>query len=371
MTIAGNDSAQPKPEDQTAPPAADQQPHRPLNITAIEEVDPDDIEHRNAMAAAEAEEAAARAPKDDAATGTVSPAPAEPQAPTDQPLQPGQPPATVAMIPKPRLDEALSKTEKALQEAAYWRGRAEAALPPGQPGAPGAQPPPATPEQRLSAIHTEIDALAEKFDACEITMKDFKAKERELQTSEQAIREEVLVAKVKPASAPQQGGGDALYLNTLTAELETAHPWVNVFEQVGTDADWNYLRTLATDNLLARNIDPSAGPVGTFELRKEIAALADKYGPALLSDRAKAKNVALPGQAQPPAPPQPGLSPEAQARQAKLTQQAAAPPSLASMNGSVSPVSGEPSEAQLATMTDDDYDKLPEAVRRKARGISA
>lgn len=334
--------------------------------------DPDEIELAEAKTAAQAEEAA----KGAATTVPVeaktdpTPKPADTSKDIKAPVNTGGP-----MIPKARLDEALDKGAKAQQDAAYWRGVAEARATPGA-AKPGEQPPkPAAPtlEDRRAAIATQIEALAKKFDDGEITYTDLKKQERELTKQEDVLREEALLAKVKPAAPAAPTATDELYLDQLTAQLEKDHPWVAVFDQVAGNADWGYLRSLAIDNLTARGIDVTKGNIGKFELRKEIAILADAYGPALLTDRAKAKGITLPGTSQtPPAPaPKPGLSPQATARQAKLTTQQEAPPDLNRMSGAIGDAPGQVSDAAIEAMSDDEIGKLPDAVRRKLLGITA
>jgi hypothetical protein len=282
------------------------------------------------------------------------------------------------MIPKGRFDEALSQRDRAAQEAAYWRGRAEANGQSGTPqgGSPGApQPQQPTADQRLAAIQTQQDALAVKFDNGEITYSDLVREQRTLTNQEQAIREEILLAKVRPAESQAKPGGDDLYLQTATDQIEQAHPWCGVFNELGAAADaaWNFVAAQATDNLIARGIDPTAGPRGRLELRKEAAQLADKLGPTLIGVMAKAKGIAVPGQQPTPQgtqPPKAPLSPIAQARQAKLATAANAPPNLNAMNGSNGDPSGLPSEAAIEAMGEDAIGDMPEAQRRRLLGLT-
>lgn len=355
VTVDASTSPAPQPE---------QQPQPGLTIKAIEETtDPDELELREAKAAAEAENAPGQKPPAVPAAGA--------QPPTDQQQQPDpaagkQPPV---MIPKPRLDEALRIADEARQREAYWRGMAEARA--GVQGAQPGQPQPATPpqpstEDRLAAIATQIDELAKKFDEGEITMAEFKRQERDLQKQEREL--------LAPAATAPAPGGDDLYLAEATDRLVTQHPWVAMFDQLGTDADWGYLKSQAISNLTAAGIDPTQGNIGRLELRKEIARLTDELGPALLTKRAQEKGVALPGQQQqPPAVPQPKpLSPQAQARAAKLDLQASAPPNLAAFTGAgTGNVPGDVSDAQLEAMTDDEIGALPEATRRRLLGTAA
>ena len=377
-----SEGSQPNPGDQQQPDAAalaaaaaaaagQQTPTEPAPV----DIDQQDLDA--AKAAAEAEKAAA--------AGDVTP-PIEPGTPgqqQDQQQQPaGQqaPAGDAVMIPKPRFDEALTAKAKAEAEAAYWKGVADARAQGQQPAQPGQQQPAApqqqqpTIEQRLATIQAGQDALAKKFDDGEITMSDLKRQERELNAREQALREEALLAKVRPAAAseaPKQG--DELYLDTLTAQLEHEHPWVQVFDKVGTPIDWKYITDQAKQNLVDRGIDPTNGNIGKYELRKETAALMDRFGPAIVGDRAKAKGIAIPGQSQPSqdGQPQPKLmSPQAQARAAALTKQENAPPSLRAMTGTADDGSGVPTDSRLEHMSDDEIGALPESTRKKLLGTA-
>jgi len=385
----GNDPAQPIPTDQPIPPVAETAPAAadpnapPAVPDAVAEAaarmqaDPDLIELSEAIKAVKVEEAAKIAP---AGTELVEGKPDDPLKPVvaqPEPKPAGQRPA-VPMIPKPRLDEALEGKSKAEQHAAYWRGVAEAR---GQPQAqPGQQQPtqnaPPKPEDKLATIHAAQDELAAKFDDGNITYADMKKQERALTDQEQAIREEILVAKVKPADPPKANeGGDKLYLDRLTVDLETMHPWTGVFDQVGTDADWAYLSGKAMENLAARGIDPKNGSIGTYEFRKEIAVLADQFGPSLVGARATAAGIALPN-GQPPSQgqqqqqQQKPLSAEAQARAAKLTLQQGAPPNLSAMRGSNEDPAA-PTDSRVESLSDDEIAALPATVRNKFLGITA
>lgn len=357
MTTATSEQARPEPVIDPALAATAQTPAS---------TDTDDIEFQEALAAAKAEETAGQEPG--SGTGTVT---------GDKPVasveaKPAGAPAATPLIPKPRLDEALNKLSESERKNAYLQGQLDARkeVPAAPAGKPAATEP--TPEDRIAAVHLEIDALAEKFDAGDISMKDYKKAERALLAREATIREEV--APKPTGTAPAPAGDGELYLETLTAQLEEAHPWSVVFEQVGTPAEWELLKAQAAANLKERGVDLSKRTTLTrYELRKEVATLADEYGPALLTARATAKGVAIPGQtpaaAAPAAPGSKPLSPEAQARQAALKKAAGAPPSLANMAGTVD-TGGGPSDQQIESMSDDDYDKLPTAVRNKLRGIT-
>lgn len=334
-------------------------------VSAIEDVD--DAELNAALAAVDAEDTTTTP----AATGTeTAPAAVSQQTqPTEQPGQHQQP----AGIPKPRFDEVLGRATKAEQDAAYWRGVAEARAQ--QQTAPAAavasqQPAAQTPDQQLAAIATATEDLAKRFDDGEIPMVEYKKQERALQAQENAIREQALLARVQPAPAAQQGS-DELYLETLTAQLEQQHPWVGVFDQVASKSDWNYLKDKAVESLVARGVDPTKGSMGRYELRKEMSVLADELGPTLVGAKAQAKGIQLPGTQQQQQPkPAAAISPQAQARAAALAKAANAPPDITALNGHTGNPGGEPTEESLATMDEDAIGNLPTSIRNKLLGIS-
>jgi len=388
----GNDPALPDSENQPAltpveaavahvaatEPGEGDPPNPGLKFTApIEEVDPDDVALRDAMATAQAEEAGAEAnPQGDPPQDPANPTPAKTPA-EGEPAQGAQPQghAPVPTIPKPRFDAALSERDKARQEAAYWQGVAKARE--GQPaGTPGqAQPAPAapTPEQRLATIHQAQDALAARFDAGEITMADFKREERKLNNDEQTIREEGLAARLKPATAPAAPAND-LYLAEKTQQIEQANPWLTVADQLGTDAEWEIAKREAIQRCIDKGQDPTKGDAGRYQLRIEVANVWNEWAPAMLSGRAKAKGIALPGSQQPAPQGQqqpPALSPAAKARAAQLQRAAGAPPDLANMTGAVGDPANVVNESNVEFLTEDDFDKMPTAAKNRLLGISA
>lgn len=331
-------------------------------------VDIDEQEVTAAKAAAEAEKAAGIGDGGTAPAAPGAAQQAQPQAPAGQ-QQPQEP----IQVPKARLDEVLAQRDRLAQDAAYWRGVADAkvattAAPQGQPGAQQPQPQQPTAEQRLAGIHTEQDTLAKKFDDGEITYSELVKQQRELTNREQTIREDMLLAKV-PKAPQQPQANDDLFLDNETAKLEQAHPWVIVADKVGTAVDWKYIQDRAIENLVARGIDPTEGNRGKLALRTEVAELFDQYGPALLGAKATAKGITIPGQDAAAQQRQP-MSQAAQARAAKLDLAGRAAPNLSKMTGTNGEPTGVPSEARLESMGDDEIGNLPDSMRRKLLGLT-
>lgn len=365
----GNETVQPSPVD---PNPQQVDPNATAQAAVADQpgvIDVDDAELSEALAAVKAEENEPASQE----TGV-------PQPPAQQQAASTEPPARApTMIPKARLDEVLGAKEKIERENAYLRGQLDART---QPAAAAQQQPAAaapTPEQRLKAIRDANDVLAEQFDNGDISMKAFKAEERKLHDQEQAIREEALLSRVRPAPQPQQqaGGSDELYLETLTANLETQHPWMQVYEQVGSKADWDFLTQRARENLAERGIDTTKKtPMATFELRKEVARLGDELGPSLVGSKATAKGIQIPAtqQQQPPQQQQPqgkpALSQAAQARANGLKRAEAAPPDLARLSGHAGEPDGVPTDSRIENMSEDEIGNMPVNVRRKMMGYA-
>lgn len=370
MTIEATTTEQARPDSTVTDPLL---PAEGASQTPVV-TDPDELELQAAKAAAQAEDTAAKPEGAEGAVTADGKTPAQPTTTTT-----GAKPAAQAagpMIPKARFDEVLTGKSKAEQEAAYWRGRAEASgtAAPGTGQQQQQQQQPQTPEQRIAAVRTEKAALAKEFDDGNLSMADYEARRDALDDKVTGIREEALLTKVRPAG-DTKSSNDELFLDSKTAELEDSHPWVHIFDQVGK-AHWPLIETQARENLAERGVEIK-GSIGTYHLREEMAKLADEIGPALLATKATAKGIALPGQTQDTAatkPPQQQqqkeLSPEAKARLAKLDQHRQAPPNLNNMSGS-SVNEDVLSDARVETMSEADYDKLPKATRDKLLGISA
>lgn len=343
-------------------PAAQPAAPAPAEQPAVVSDDLDDLELQNAKAAAQAEEAKPAAPGEpEVAQPAAAAAPGAPEKPKGQQEQ--QPAAP--MIPKARFDEVNNKNDELARQNAFLAGQVEAlkVRGPAAPAPAAAPPAPATPPaaDRLLAVGTQIDALARKYDAGEISYAELKTQERALTNQEQAIREEILLAKV-----PQQQQPTAttdLYLDQLTATLETQHPYL---AEIASEKDFAWLVEKAKDELAAERVELPKGPVGSYKLRERVAVLSDKFGP-MLTGKTLAIPGATPAAPAPATPAAPGLSPDAQARAAKIAMQGNMPPNVASMTGSAGEVI---SEASIENMSDDDLAALPIATRNRFLGIT-
>lgn len=275
-----------------------------------------------------------------------------------------------AMIPKQRFDEVLSKAAELERTNAYLQGRLAASQgqAPQQQGGqqPSQQQKPApTLDEMMGEIHTKQDEIAKKFDDGDVTFSEMQREMRELNKREADIREQQLLAKVpKPQYQPQQQApqGDNLYLEQKTRELEQQHPYVEMIED---DSDFNWLVGKARTQLEGEGVRLDNTDIAKFRLRERVAQLSDQYGPMLTGKQ-------LPQQEQQQ---QTGPSATAEARRQKLQMQNEMPPDLSrvppSGGGNQGGEPGQPSDAQLETMSDDDIAALPPQVRNRMLGIAS
>jgi hypothetical protein len=380
MTI-GNETTLPAPngsdenleqnQQQTAAPAADA-------TVAPEFVDPDDVELAEARAAVKAEEAGGAGGGEGGADG----APAAQQQDPAKAAAAQADPAGDVKIPKARLDEEIGKRSKAEQDAAYWRGVAEAraqAAAPAQAAQQQQQPLQKTPAEQIADLRVEKAAIAKKFDDGEISYADATAAQDAIDDKVFAIRELSFKSSIPQPQAQAQSGDDGLVLEERTVALEQAHPWVTVFDQLasktGDESDWDWLAAKAKSGLAAEGVELKNDTRSKLMLRTRISELADQYGPALIGERAKTAGIAIPGQKTPQGQqqqqqPGPGLSATAKARQEALAKAANAPPDLNSMTGSSAEDLGAPSDARIEAMSEDEIAALPKATRQRLMGLT-
>jgi hypothetical protein len=303
---------------------------------------------------AEAEEAAA------AAGSAPDPAPVAPVAPASPAPTPPADPAQI-MVPKARLDEALTRARNAEAGILRMEGMIQA-LQRGTPPAAPAQPPqPAAPtlEQLIQAEETRIEEAATRFDAGEITMVEFKRMERDAAAKIISLREQALFEAVM-ARVPQQGMADELIENRHLAALRKAHPWVAVIE--ADEGRLQVLVDLARATLQAEGQPIGDGPAESLRLREKVAALADDFGPRWYPQH-QAPAPATPPRAPAPAP-IPASRPAAPAASNPLARVASHPPNINEM-GSTALASNDPTEEMVAAMSTDEIAALPASVRAR------
>jgi hypothetical protein len=360
MSPAAIDNARP---DGAAPPdnpAAALPPDGPVTQAPA---DPDDA----ALAAALAEEAAEQG------GGPAAPAAAPQAAP--QPPTASKPPAAAAtppgpqhMVPKAALDAERNRRRTLEAQLLMASGALQVLTKNGQPvpGAPqqgdnGAYPPAAaaapTPPQQIDALEAEIVTAAEKFDAGEMTMAEFKRLEAGHSRQIASLREADLLARMPQPTAQQPGIADQAIVQQHLNGLYAKHPYA-----MGLSEDQaERLAAVAAAEFAAEGQPIGTGPVETMRLQARVAALSDAWGQRWGVKPSHAPAAALVAQPASAANGGAGLSPQAQARANKLALAASHPPDTSSL-GAGAVGDDAITEQRIELMTEDELDKLPASI---------
>lgn len=327
-------------------------------VTIPAEIDPDDAEVTAARAEAE---------KPDAPVATTPPATTTPATtPAAATTTPAAEDPEQVMIPKWRFDQQVAKEREA---AARLQGENEALklmIAP-KSGAPATTTVPAkTADEQLKDIRDARKVIAKKFDDGEISRLQEAEELEALEDRQYAIREEQWKAKHAPQQ-PQGNGADTaddMRLDELTVQLAEDHPFVDHLN----DEQRDFLVVEATRQLQKEGVKFGTGNLPApqrFILRERVAKLSDAYGP-VMTGKTLAQIKPAPGTT---TPAKPGLSPIAQARDAKLDLARNAPPSLNQISGT--PGSTEATDDQIAMMDEDAIAALPKATRNRIMGLPA
>lgn len=366
------------PVDQTptAPAAETQQPP-----AATTPVDPEEAEYLAAKkeleTTIEAFNAGQTAPTADGQQPTdATPARATPAdgnqpaaEPTPQPAAKGK---RMPMVPISRLSEVSKEKTALAEENAYLKGQLEvlkAAPPTQQHPAPGTAPAQAqqTPEQQITALRQKQEAVAADFDSGKLSLAEFKKQDAKLDDQIFELRSAALKAAPKPDQQQPMPQGD-LYLEQKTAELEDAHPYVNVIPP--DHPRWEFLKAEAIDLLAANGIQIPAGALNAqekFVLRQKIAEISDHYGQVWYPNLQVTKPQPGTGngakQPQTPTPGQPSQT--AQQRFDKLSLAASTAPNAHAMGAATE--TGGLTPAAFANLSEDEAAALPRSVRDQFR----
>lgn len=279
-----------------------------------------------------------------------------------------EPPASQPMIPKARLDDEIGKRTNAETAAAYWRGIAEgratvASTAPAAPAAPAVAQ--KSPREQVAEIDAQVIALADKFDKGEIGMADYKKDELRLNGQ----RQDILDAAKKPAPTPAIDPVNSdLYLKQLTAKIENEHPYAWLIE---ADTQWNFIEAEARTSLLNEGVPLTNDAGSALALRTRMAELADRYGPTFTGiapadapARASAKSGRQLVKPSAPATPRSPNMPTPEQRASKLELATRHAPDI-NAAGSGGGGAATYTDDQIAGMTDDQVDALPDAVKRR------
>lgn len=285
------------------------------------------------------------------------------------------------MIPKARLDEALSRGDTFKDQAAYWRGVAEARA--GQQAQPKQEQQPEgkqeEPENVVDEIDSSIEAaekrkleLAEKYDEGEISTRQWKEQELEIdkeirQLSKQRldqIREESKKDTEQALTAAQQKN----LIESRALEIQQQHPNVAVIDSYPEhlrQAIWTEITEQAVQNLAQRGINVNDGsPQSRLELIREKAALTDNYTPDNLASALGGGKTSQGKQAD--SHTGQGKSDVAKNREQKIELAESQPPSIAGMGRSEQ--SGELTEADIEKMSEDQladmWERAPQRLQK-------
>lgn len=368
MTVRDNDQASGLSDDNarldaTEMPPVTASPEPAAQAAPAEPIDRDLAELRAAEAAAEAEERAAAGGQQQQA-GDTQQAAQQPQQQEATGTPPAQQPRPKA-VPLERFNEVNRAKAEAERRVAYLEGAlaatrggttgtapAEAGQPATQAPAPAADPITAEIRQQRALLKD----IAGRFDRGEITLAEV---EEARGQAEDRIAELNLerVQSIQQGRQPDSLADQAIeqtHLNTLYAR----HPYAaNLTEQQAT-----LLMNMAQANLAMTGKPIRDGSKAeTLRLREEVAKLSDTFGPQWGVQRSQS---ATPGtnQQPPTTRPQQGLSPAAAARSAKMDLAAALPPDPAGF-GQGAPA--DLTDAQIATMSDEDIAALPAHVQHR------
>lgn len=358
-----NDDARPD----AGAPGAPAAPAAPPPAPAASSTDPDLAELEAARAAVAAERAGAAAepgPSPTPTTPAAAAAPAAPAAPQGQEGNPPAQPGDTPTIPLPRFQQVNAERQRLAEENLYLKGVVDAvrsgALPaaPAPGTAPPAQPQPPTIAEQVQAKRLELKGLAEKYDAGEISFPDFEAARGQIEDTIVDLRVQAQVAaRTPPPPAPTKSLADEAIEQDQMRKLEERHPIVLALtaQQAATLAQIAHVEAAGRGQPYGQSLRE------TMRLREHVAKLAEQFAPAWgLKAPAPA---AAPAAATPPAPGARALSPEAQARLAKIDMANGLPPDTAQFGTAAQQDQITPQ--MLDAMSDEAIMAIPAATRAR------
>lgn len=277
------------------------------------------------------------------------------------------------MVPKARLDEALSKADQAHQQATYLKGQLDTlqqyygpaqqdGQQSGQSQQQSSQQQRPDPTARIEQERTRLTEAADKYDAGEISLKEYEQVRSQVDDTVWQVRREAeqqARSQESQQQAQQWSLADEQLLNQHLEKVAGEHPWIDQLAQ----PDFERLQKIAYAEADAEGQPITPGARGTMDLRERVARLADFYGPKWYPDAQPAAASSQPSQQQQgQAASGPNLSPQAQARQDKNALADRLPPDPNQM-GTSAQGSDLPSEQNIEQMTDDQIQALPPQIR--------
>lgn len=355
---------------------AAKQPEPSEDATATPvEVDEDVLELARFREEAAAEEVQAEQPEP---TPEPEPEPEPTPEPESEPEEEEEEePAAAASqrIPRQRFNEAVGKererAERAMAEAAYYKGMADA-LRQGRPqeGEPG-QPDQQTPAQKITALREEQVKFAQQYEDGELEGGYVELRRRDAEIEDQiyTLRGEEIAARQNQTRQPSQQDGNnfvsGMVLEELTAQLEDQHPFAR--EGVLDEDQWNLIHAAAQAEIARQNISLTPGnPQSSYQVRKMMAEMADRWGPSLTGKTRE--DILQQPAAQPAAKPNGATR---AARQAKQALAGAHPPDITNRGQAAGGQPHDYTEQQIERMSDDDIMALPKSTRDRIMQGSA
>lgn len=288
-------------------------------------------------------------------------------------------------IPKARLDEALSKAELYRNQVAYLQGLVDAQ---GKRTDTAQDPDDETAQQTANqddandqsvddldaAIQKALDKkleLAERYDEGELSTKDWKQQENEIDAEIRKLdQERIEQVRAESKEIAEQTWNQHNLQQRIASEaikIQEQHPSIVVIDsypETFSRVIWSEIDAKAAQSLANKGVNLNDGSVDTrIAYMKEKAAIADQYTPDKIAQMLSGqKNQSEQSQGN-----KSGLSDRAQQRSEKLDLAQSLPPSVSDM-GKGDSGDGELTEAQIERMSEDEIadmlEKQPQRIQK-------
>lgn len=347
------------------------EPETPVNEPGIEEpttpgTDDDEQELAAARAAAEAAEKPAEEPKEEKPEGDEAEDDKEPKAEEDK--EEGDKPETKAatpMIPKPQFDKKIAQAAEADAQRDFWKAKAEAyekilhnQNATEQQQAKAAEQVVDAAQQARDALVERVIQAAEQYDENELTMAQFKKVEIDVQRELAKIDRDGLLADISQKFTKTDAGLD-LFSEQVIDMLEQKHPYSTL---ITSDKHWDFLTNEAVSQLQDEGKTLGNNDRSHMLVRTRVAELTDTYGPLWVPNAKVGKAAPTSSHETTKTSTTGGRTSMAKDREKKLEAAGKFPPNVNELGGAGAPTS-VPTEAALASMTDDEIAALPDQVR--------
>lgn len=297
------------------------------------------------------------------------------------------------MVPKARLDEALSKLDATRAQRDHLSGRVSVL----EDMSKGAKPADKTEQDdgkgnQDGAVVDEIDAaidaaeqkkleLAEKYDEGELSTKDWKAAELAIDKEIRGLTDKREVERLNELKESSKSETDAAlnanrvedWINTKTLEIQQNHPNVAVIEATPEHIKagiWQQINDQALRNLADQGVNvKDTSPNTRLKIIQEKARLTESY-------TAESLQAFLPEGFKPPSSQQPNSGTDGQKKPSqaavnrgqKLDLADSQPPSISDLGAGSG--DGELTEADIERMTEDELaDMIQKAPARVQRAL--